>query len=453
MAGPDRTPPGKKTVQPPRPPNAWILYRAEKSKDIGRKAQSDVSKEISAMWKAESPHIRAEYERRADLKKAEHQAMYPEYRFQPVKKEEKERLREVKKQEKERRKEAQRRGRAHPQPSPALSLPPRHYAPNPALDPLAPYYLAERRYGPSGPTPPLSAANSPSESGTCDIPQSRVEESSVSPPANASPYPQTPSSVYGSPALPPSSYGASFPDSQSPEPEPSQSIDGSEPLHWKDPQQLSLSTGDDWFNGQEQLRTQEFLSFDLPNPQINSWTGHNSSDYADIQAILSATGDPSIFQLSNFDPQTLLDHPTGQLEVSLGQMAFPGFDDPIPNLSDFPYYDPQPYPINTGANEFEGDFTLFPSIEAHPAPSHEFSGNYNADDFLNFDENASDATSTRPAPVGQRTSETSRPYAPPAGAALSSTRRVAGSWSRPPVFATNSPIEQSPTRSTWGVHA
>ncbi|KAJ7124922.1 hypothetical protein C8R44DRAFT_618789, partial [Mycena epipterygia] len=89
MAGPVRTPPGKKAVQPPRPPNAWILYRAEKSKEIGRKAQSDVSKEISAMWKAEAPHVRAEYERRADLKKAEHHAMYPEYRFQPVKREEK----------------------------------------------------------------------------------------------------------------------------------------------------------------------------------------------------------------------------------------------------------------------------------------------------------------------------------------------------------------------------
>ncbi|KAJ7497114.1 hypothetical protein FB451DRAFT_967132, partial [Mycena latifolia] len=326
MAGPVRTPPGKKTVQPPRPPNAWILYRAEKSKEIGRKAQSDVSKEISAMWKAEAPHVRAEYERRADLKKAEHQAMYPEYRFQPVKREEKERLREVKKQEKERRKEAQRRGRANPQPPPA-SHPARHYAPNAILDPLAPYYQAEQRYGPSGPTPPLSAANSPSESGTSDIPQSRVEESSVSPSANASPYPQTPSSVYGSPSMPPSSYGMSFTDSQSPEPDTSQNVDASEPSHWKDPHPLPLiSTSGEWFSGLEEPHAQEFLSFDLPNPQTTSWTGHDSSDYNDIQAILSATGDPSVFQLSNFDPQSLLDHPTGQLEVSLGQMSFPGFE-------------------------------------------------------------------------------------------------------------------------------
>ncbi|KAJ6558559.1 hypothetical protein DFH09DRAFT_534876 [Mycena vulgaris] len=447
MPGPVRTPPGKKIVQPPRPPNAWILYRAEKSKDIGRKAQSDVSKEISAMWKAEAPHVRAEYERRADLKKAEHQAMYPEYRFQPVKREEKERLRDLKKKEKEQQKEARRR--PNPQP-PAAPQPSRHYAPNSLLDPLAPYYQAEQRYGPSGPTPPLSAANSPSESGASDIPQSRVEESSVSPSANASPYPQTPSSVYGSPTMPPSSYGMSFADSQSPEPESSQSINAPEPALWKDPDQLSLISTE-WFGGQDQPREQEFLSFDLPNLQMNSWTGQDSSDYADIQAILSATGDPSIFQLSNFDPQTLLSHPTGQLEVSLGQMAFPAFDDPIPNLSDFPYYVPQPY---SGSNEFGGNLaSLFPPMEPQTAPPHEFGGNYNADDFINFDENSSDAASSRPPPVEQRSSDTNRPYVPPSGASLSSTRRVAASWPRPPTFTSNSPIEQSPTRSNWGVPA
>jgi hypothetical protein len=38
-----------------------------------------------------------EYERLADAKKAEHQLQYPNYRFQPMKKEEKERIREEKK--------------------------------------------------------------------------------------------------------------------------------------------------------------------------------------------------------------------------------------------------------------------------------------------------------------------------------------------------------------------
>ncbi|KAJ7188483.1 hypothetical protein C8R46DRAFT_22145 [Mycena filopes] len=454
MAGPDRTPP-KKTVQPPRPPNAWILYRQEKSKVIGRKAQSDVSKEISAMWKAELPHIRAEYERRADVKKAEHTAKYPNYRFQPVKREEKDRLREVKKQEKERRKEAQRRGRAPP-PSAPEPQPARYSTPNPSLilDPLAPYYQAEQRYGAYGPSPPLSAAPSPSESGTSDLTPSRVENSSVSPPAHASPYPQTPSSVYGSPAMPPSSYGASFTGSQSPEPDASQSVDATQSTEWKapeDPARPSLiTTSGEWplgFGGQEDSQTQEFLSFELPqNNSLQSW-GNGSSDYTDIQAILSATGDPSVFAISNFDPQSLLDHPTGQLEVSLGQMNFPNFDDPIPNLTDLPYYGSQSYGPDVGPHQFPGDFSaLFTPMNT---PAQDYHGSYNADDFLNFDENAPDASSSRPAPAAEQpTPESPRPYVPPSGAALASTRRVGGRWRPPP-----SPLEQSPPRSTWSVHA
>lgn len=189
---------------------------------------------------------------------------------------------------------------------------------------------------------------------------------------------------------------------------------------------------------------------------MQSWSGHDSSGYDDIQAILSATGDPSIFQLSHFDPNALLEHPTGQLEVSLGQMVFPGFEDPIPNLSDFSsYYTPEPYPADIDSTAFGGNLaSLFPTMETNAPTSHDFGGNYNADDFLNFDDNSSDASSSRPAPaVEQRSPDTNRPYAPPSGAALSSTRRVGASWTKPPPFVSGSPIEQSPTRSTWSVHA
>ncbi|KAJ7251782.1 hypothetical protein B0H12DRAFT_1185159 [Mycena haematopus] len=454
MAGPIRTPP--KAVQPPRPPNAWILYRAEKSKVIGRKAQADVSKEISAMWKSELPHIRAEYERRADIKKAEHAAMYPDYRFQPVKREEKERLRDVKKQEKERRKEVHRRGRANPAPGPVDVPAPqssRQYASNSALfiDPLAPYYQAEQRYGPNGPTPPLSAAPSPTASAVSDLTQSRVEESAASSSPHASPYPQTPLSVYESPAMLPSSFVASFAGSRSPEPDVSQSA------QWKESQsaqrQSLNTTSGNWsggFSDQGASHGQEFLSFDLPNPQMQ-WTGHDSSGFSDIHAILSATGHPSIFELSNFDPQSLLDHPTGQLEVSLGQMNFPDFSDPIPSMADLPYYVSQPYAADSDVNpsEFPSDFaSLFPLMNG--SATSDFNGTYNADDFLNFDANTSDASPA--APGMERSPETtpSRPaYVPPSGAALSSTRRVGGKW-RPPESPTS---EQSPPRTTWGVHA
>jgi hypothetical protein len=133
-------------------------------------------------------------------------------------------------------------------------------------------------------------------------------------------------------------------------------------------------------------------------------------------------------------------------------MNFPGFEDPIPNLSDFPYYVSQSYPADIGPTEFPDDLaSLFPPVNPPISTSHDFSESYNADEFLNFDGNASDASSTQAAPVEEaRPSDTARPYIPPSGAFLSSTRRVGGTWGRPPPA---SPVDQSPPRSAWGVHA
>ncbi|KZV82139.1 hypothetical protein EXIGLDRAFT_627509, partial [Exidia glandulosa HHB12029] len=82
---------------PPRPPNAWILYRSDKLKELEQKGgpnrprrpQAVISKEISVMWKNETHEIKRHYEYLSDLRKAEHQRLYPGYRFQPVKREEK----------------------------------------------------------------------------------------------------------------------------------------------------------------------------------------------------------------------------------------------------------------------------------------------------------------------------------------------------------------------------
>ncbi|KAJ7651905.1 hypothetical protein B0H17DRAFT_1147501 [Mycena rosella] len=84
------------------------------------------------------------------------------------------------------------------------------------------------------------------------------------------------------------------------------------------------------------------------------------SEFNEISAILSNTGVPSIFALGNFDPRSLMDHPTGQLEVSLGPMHFPAFDDPIPSLSNFPCYVLQPYAANI--TDFPNDFLSFDSV-------------------------------------------------------------------------------------------
>jgi hypothetical protein len=81
--------------KPPRPPNAWILYRSDKLKELqadvatSHLPQAVISKMISSMRKAESPEVLAYYEQLSDMKKKEHDEKYPEYHFQPMKKAEK----------------------------------------------------------------------------------------------------------------------------------------------------------------------------------------------------------------------------------------------------------------------------------------------------------------------------------------------------------------------------
>ncbi|KAJ1305805.1 hypothetical protein OPQ81_010535 [Rhizoctonia solani] len=102
-------------AQPPRPPNAWILYRSDKLKELAtnqppgpRKPQAEISKIISQMWQAEGPETKGMYEARAEEKKAEHAALYPDYKFAPMKKEDKAMLRKAQRQEKEEFRQAER---------------------------------------------------------------------------------------------------------------------------------------------------------------------------------------------------------------------------------------------------------------------------------------------------------------------------------------------------------
>lgn len=175
MTGPVRTSPRVRSDdQPPRPPNAWILYRSDRVREMppplpGQlRTQADVSKAISEQWRNESEATRAEYERRAEMKKAEHHTRYPDYRFRPKTKEQKERQRLEKKQDKERQpKRSRTRARAAaPVVDPTVaqtntSQPLPHSGFNASY---IPSYYAEARFGPAGPSPPLSAAPSPRES-------------------------------------------------------------------------------------------------------------------------------------------------------------------------------------------------------------------------------------------------------------------------------------------------
>ncbi|CAE6457385.1 unnamed protein product [Rhizoctonia solani] len=106
---------GSGKAQPPRPPNAWILYRSDKLKELAtqqttgpRKPQAEISKIISQMWQQEGPDTKGRYETRAEEKKAEHAALYPDYKFAPMKKEDKAMLRKAQRQEKEEIRQAER---------------------------------------------------------------------------------------------------------------------------------------------------------------------------------------------------------------------------------------------------------------------------------------------------------------------------------------------------------
>ncbi|KAJ7251229.1 high mobility group box domain-containing protein, partial [Mycena rebaudengoi] len=86
-SAPNTEPP---TVQPPRPPNAWILYLSDKCQELKERGEGRAfatqSKEIGAMWQCESVAVRELYAARAKEAARQHKLQYPDYRFHPVKK-------------------------------------------------------------------------------------------------------------------------------------------------------------------------------------------------------------------------------------------------------------------------------------------------------------------------------------------------------------------------------
>lgn len=113
-------------AKPPRPPNAWIIYRSDKLQSLPppplgqpKPTQAEVSKIISAQWRAESEDVRAIYDQRAETAKAEHARLYPDYRFAPMKKADRDRIREEKRQAKEQERAGRKvRSRVAPYPLP-----------------------------------------------------------------------------------------------------------------------------------------------------------------------------------------------------------------------------------------------------------------------------------------------------------------------------------------------
>ncbi|KAF9230518.1 hypothetical protein BU15DRAFT_83526 [Melanogaster broomeanus] len=368
VAGSARQQPAYK-VQPPRPPNAWILYRSDRLKDLPpskeRRAQADVSKLISDLWKNEKEEVKLEYERMADARKAEHQRMYPSYRFQPMKKEDKERIREERKQEREQARLAKKsKGRgataattSAPTPPPLVYAMPPYIVPPGYAPPMTmphPYmvpYQPEARFGPAGPSPPLSAASSPNDTSTSPDPQdSNTASTSASPQLTPSPKSQgSPSSSQPLPSsmlYPPQQ--SSLPSLQQPSPIPYairalpllQSQTDEPSLGQFPPAQSQLlpaqdtllpASQTDWndmssvqFSNLDSQNPEEFLNFDIAFNQAQSFAEFQQGVSNDglqldgLQGLLSMTGENGVFSLSNLNPSDLLAHPQGALEIAMG---------------------------------------------------------------------------------------------------------------------------------------
>ncbi|CAG8503993.1 4770_t:CDS:2 [Ambispora leptoticha] len=90
--------------QPPRPPNAFILYRQAKQPALIQAdkhlTNAQVSRQMAEMWKAEPPQEKLKWERMADRRKLEHMKQYPNYIYKPNKKNKVDKTRKNARQEK-----------------------------------------------------------------------------------------------------------------------------------------------------------------------------------------------------------------------------------------------------------------------------------------------------------------------------------------------------------------
>ncbi|KAK7692861.1 hypothetical protein QCA50_004496 [Cerrena zonata] len=120
-----------------------------------KKSQSELSRDISIAWKSESKVVRDHYERLAAIEALNHKTMYPDYKYQPMSKEDKARQKELDKREKQIEKAAQKKSKI-PESSPA---------PLPMLGHQVPYHLAAQ-HASMGPSPPYSTGSLPSSAST-----------------------------------------------------------------------------------------------------------------------------------------------------------------------------------------------------------------------------------------------------------------------------------------------
>ncbi|KAG8213562.1 hypothetical protein J3R82DRAFT_10216 [Butyriboletus roseoflavus] len=359
-------------VQPPRPPNAWILYRSSRFKMLRltneRMSQAVVSKRISVMWKNEAEHVKRHFERMAEGKKAEHQQLYPDYHYSPKRKEEKMRDKEARKQSCRAKKSKARDATppaadvdaetnataAIPPPPPVFYMPQPYflpgYQPNTALPYPYAHYLPETHYGPGGPSPPMSAAPSPpscesSESPEVQpYPEANVTSSSSSSSVRTSPSSESQASSYSSQLPPNPMYFSSFPSSHQPSPNPyaAQPLPtllfqssapiglplGSPHVQLPSAENKVVPAAQVWNNiptrlsGLDFHNSNEVVQFDIPVNQTQNFAQfprrlHRSSSLG----MLSTTDENGVFNVASVESSNLTAQPQGELEIAMGPPA------------------------------------------------------------------------------------------------------------------------------------
>ncbi|GLB37261.1 putative high mobility group [Lyophyllum shimeji] len=462
--------------QIPRPPNSWILYRSDMVSLLPppppgtTRSQAEVSRMISQMWKNEAPEVKAEYERRAEVKKLEHAALYPHYRYMPKSKELKEELKKNKDLAKKNKRKQKEDGHQAPEASrPLGSGPPtQEFAPFTSFP--FPFLSDPANYSPAGPSPPMSAADSPSpepfpQPQPVDATNERVDTRATSSQNvnsyyrqhTALPQTQPPCPIPKQPDYQPattSHYRTITGESQADEDQNAQQ-------QYQSPQdthmnQVGLVQDQQYafmHNASQQgdaSSSQDYLAFDLQQfagQNLAAWALQNSEFQPALDQFLNNTsGDCYQMQINPVDQLNLADAPVGPLEVELGQVGF--------DLSQLLWESTSAPKMGTHQSFFENatiqnggfDSMAGPSSQASSEgsalPSADADQGFRFDQFINFDPTF-DYIPPTPVTVPEETPSPDTvqrtPYAPPAGAIHSSKRRVAASWN--PSFAITDPID------------
>ncbi|TFY64014.1 hypothetical protein EVG20_g6086 [Dentipellis fragilis] len=306
--------------KPPRPRNAWILYRSDKIRQLppredGRsRTQAEVSQLISKMWAEVSPEERADYEARADRAKAEHMKKWPDYKYAPVKK-------EVKEQEKLKRKLEKEQERAESGPNQRRKTSP-YSEPGPVSA------------GSRGPSPPMSSASTDSS------PELVTRQlSAEAGPSHAQEPPQLPTTSLQSPSQFPSlPYPVSTPHLEMPQgshvpaavmmihpgyaqhqytqPYASASLAASAPAATTGP----ATTETSYVPPQNASQNASFRVPQVPAPAVE--TESEAFAHDSFTALLGSTGDGSVFQVQlNTDSQDFSEPPAElNLNFDLGSL-------------------------------------------------------------------------------------------------------------------------------------